>query len=80
MDSKGKFMAKKKLEVPGIKCIDKTQPLNLAEPASWISHIEILYDCKVRIEDEFLADKLANSFKKFRKRTENECKLKASVK
>ena len=51
----------------------------MREPIPGIHNVEIVCDCKVKIEDEILAMKLTNQFHSFRQKTGKSCKLQAGL-
>ena len=54
--------------------------MNLREPPSRACQIRIICDCKVKIEDDFLVEKLRKLVKKLKHKTGKSWKIKASLK
>ena len=51
--------------VPGLASFDESRPFLLQGPPSE-KEVEIIFDYKIRIEDEVLAEKLVSKFKEYR--------------
>ena len=65
--------------VNGLQFVDETSPFDLQEPPSRISQVEIIYDCRVKIDDEIVAEKLVNQFKTYEQKTGTICKFNAGL-
>ena len=64
--------------VPGLVSFDESRPFLLEGPSTR-KEVEIIFDYKIRIEDEVLAEKLASKFKEYRQQyIEGICQIRGS--
>lgn len=56
--------------------MDESRPINLSTQRK---NAEIVYDCKVRVEDELLAQKLANQFSIFKQKNGCSSRMRAGI-